>query len=264
MPIPPNRKTRYTLTIVGALGLIGAGSATIVAGSDFGDREVRLTAAAPGATTATDAVATPEAATSLQATAPSTAPTTSKPAAPLTSASASAAPVPSTPAAVRPSAEPTLSVTKRRPKAATPAPASTTKTPSGGGATSSSTNAEVVRLVNVERQKAGCSGLSSESRLDAAAQKHSELQAAQNNMSHQLPGEAGMADRVTAEGYRWRGVAENVAAGYPNAASVMDGWMNSPGHKANILNCGYTEIGVGLAKSSSGTLYWTQNFATPA
>ncbi|GAA4944533.1 hypothetical protein GCM10025331_34660 [Actinoplanes utahensis] len=122
----------------------------------------------------------------------------------------------------------------------------------------------MIRLVNVERQKAGCSGLSSESRLEAAAQKHSDLQAAQNNMSHQLPGEASMGDRVTAEGYRWRGVAENVAAGYTSAASVMDGWMNSPGHKANILNCGYTEIGVGLAKSSSGTLYWTQNFATPA
>ncbi|BEL06098.1 hypothetical protein Q0Z83_042890 [Actinoplanes sichuanensis] len=122
----------------------------------------------------------------------------------------------------------------------------------------------MIRLVNIERQNAGCSGLSGESRLEAAAQKHSELQAAQNTMSHQLPGEASMGDRVTAEGYRWRGVAENVAAGYTSPASVMDGWMNSPGHKANILNCAYTEIGVGLAKSSSGTQYWTQNFATPA
>ncbi|MEV0902395.1 CAP domain-containing protein [Actinoplanes sp. NPDC049802] len=129
---------------------------------------------------------------------------------------------------------------------------------------SSSVASEVLRLVNAERKSAGCSSLSRESRLEAAAQKHSELQATQNTMSHQLPGEASMGDRVTAEGYRWRGVAENVAAGYTTAASVMDGWMNSPGHKANILNCGYKEIGVGRAKSSSGTLYWTQNFATPA
>lgn len=262
MPIPPNRRIRHTLTVVGALGLIGAGSATIVAGSAFGDREVRLTAAVPADAGAGSAVTTAEPADnppSASAPAPPTASTSAVP-----SPSASLAPPPSTLVTVRPSATSASPATRRRTKAPSPAPTATTRAPSGGGTASSSVTAEVIRLVNVERQKAGCSGLSGESRLEAAAQKHSELQAAQNSMSHQLPGEAGMGDRVTAEGYRWRSVAENVAAGYTSAASVMDGWMNSPGHKANILNCGYTEIGVGLAKSSSGTRYWTQNFASPA
>jgi uncharacterized protein YkwD len=123
--------------------------------------------------------------------------------------------------------------------------------------------AEVIKLVNVERKKAGCGSLAGESRLHKAAQKHSDLQAEQNSMSHQLPGEASMGDRVTAQGYRWGGVAENVAAGYGTPAAVMDGWMNSSGHKANILNCGYKHIGVGVKKSGKGTLYWTQNFASP-
>ncbi|WP_250007902.1 CAP domain-containing protein [Actinoplanes sp. M2I2] len=121
----------------------------------------------------------------------------------------------------------------------------------------------MIRLVNAERKAAGCSSLAGESRLHRAARKHSERQAAQDTMSHQLPGEASMGDRVAAEGYRWGGVAENVAAGYRTPADVMDGWMNSPGHKANILNCGYKHIGVGLAKSGKGTQYWTQNFASP-
>ncbi|WP_229074441.1 CAP domain-containing protein [Actinoplanes sp. DH11] len=275
MPTPPNPRIRYALTALGALGLIGAGSAAIVAGSSSGDREIRLAATTP------DTVATAGAA------APEAAPGTSAGASPSTPASASASPsvapsasvTPSTAASSRPApsasasatitsqARPKPSATKKRTRTPAPEPSRTTEAPSGGGNDSGASNsvtAEVVRLVNAERQKAGCSGLESESRLDAAAQKHSELQAEQNSMSHQLPGEASMGDRVTAEGYRWRSVGENVAAGYPSAASVMDGWMNSPGHKANILNCGYEEIGVGLAKSSSGTQYWTQNFAAPA
>ncbi|MDI6098762.1 CAP domain-containing protein [Actinoplanes sp. NEAU-A12] len=273
MPTPPNRRIRYTLMVIGALGMIGAGSAAIVVGSGSGDREVRLAATTPDATGTAGTVETAETADTAEAAeaagtatsaSPSTQPTASPSAVPAAPASATAAPSPSTTAAARSQAQPKSTVTKQRVKSSAPAPNSTTKAPSGGDTASSAVAAEVVRLVNVERQKAGCSGLSSESRLEAAAQKHSELQAERNSMSHQLPGEAGMSDRVTAEGYRWRSVGENVAAGYSSAASVMDGWMNSPGHKANILNCGFKEIGVGLAKSSSGTQYWTQNFATPA
>ena len=117
----------------------------------------------------------------------------------------------------------------------------------------------------VDQSSGGGSGLNGggTAHLHKAAQKHSDLQAEKNSMSHQLPGEASMGDRVTAQGYRWGGVAENVAAGYGTPAAVMDGWMNSSGHKANILNCGYKHIGVGVKKSAKGTLYWTQNFASP-
>jgi uncharacterized protein YkwD len=261
VPIPSNRRTRHILTAIGALGLIGAGSAAIVAGTNSGDREIRLAATTPDAAVTAGADPTAKTADTSASTSPSTPAPASAPASPSAAPStpASASPSASTSATVRSQARPTSTVTKQR--ATAPAATRTTQAPSGG---SSSVAAEVLRLVNVERQKAGCGDLDRESRLEAAAQKHSELQAEKNSMSHQLPGEASMGDRVTAEGYRWRSVAENVAAGYPTAAAVMTGWMNSPGHKANILNCGYEEIGVGLAKSSSGTPYWTQNFASPA
>jgi uncharacterized protein YkwD len=68
-------------------------------------------------------------------------------------------------------------------------------------------------------------------------------------------------DRSKAAGYD-NAIGENVAMGYRDAASVMDGWMNSPGHRANILNCSAKAIGVGLAKASDGSPYWTQLFGS--
>ncbi|BBH68517.1 hypothetical protein ACTI_52020 [Actinoplanes sp. OR16] len=256
MPSPTNRRIRYTLTAIGALGMIGAGSAAIIAGSTAGDTEIRLAATTPEAVVTAEQADEPSPAASLEAS-PSATASASAPA----SASASAS-APSPSASRTPSKSPTATVAaKARPKTSkTATPTKTTAAP----AVDESVAAEILRLVNTERQAAGCDGLTTESRLEAAAQKHSQLQADQNTMSHQLPGEASMGDRVTAEGYRWRSVGENVAAGYTSAESVMEGWMNSPGHKANILNCGYEQLGVGLASSSSGTKYWTQNFAAPA
>ena len=69
--------------------------------------------------------------------------------------------------------------------------------------------------------------------------------------------------RATRRDYRWSAWGENVAAGAPDAASVVTGWMNSPEHRANVLNPSYTDIGVGLAYSSNGTPYWTMVLARP-
>ncbi|KAL4129962.1 hypothetical protein PRIC2_005968 [Phytophthora ramorum] len=71
-----------------------------------------------------------------------------------------------------------------------------------------------------------------------------------------------MSTRVTAAGYKWNRVAENVAAGQANVAAVMVSWMKSTGHRANILG-DYTQIGFSYAYSSSSTYkhYWTQDFA---
>jgi uncharacterized protein YkwD len=55
-------------------------------------------------------------------------------------------------------------------------------------------------------------------------------------------------------------LGENIAYGYPTAASVMNGWMHSAGHRKNILSKSYTRIGLGLARTSDGTRYWVQNF----
>ena len=78
-------------------------------------------------------------------------------------------------------------------------------------------------------------------------------------MSHTGAGGSNPGDRITAVGYNWRTYGENVAMGYSTAAAVMRGWMNSSGHRANILNCSFAEIGIGVANGSRG-MFWTQDF----
>ena len=68
--------------------------------------------------------------------------------------------------------------------------------------------------------------------------------------------------RIARTGYQANALGENVAFGYPTPAAVMDGWMTSPGHRANILNCAFRGIGVGVATGGDGRLYWTQNFGS--
>lgn len=82
------------------------------------------------------------------------------------------------------------------------------------------------------------------------AQVQSDAQAASDRMFHSHG----------IDGFPWWG--ENVAYGYADAAAVMGGWMGSPSHRENILNCRYTYIGVGLSYSADGTPYWTQQFAS--
>ncbi|MGK5738850.1 CAP domain-containing protein [Micromonospora sp. URMC 103] len=176
------------------------------------------------------------------------------------------------PSTVRPA--PSASRTTTRP---TPA-ASRTTAPSRGGverraapSTGSTTAApatgvsaqarEVVDLVNAERAKAGCNPVSIDDKLMTAAQGHSQDQADHQDMSHDGSDGSDPGERIERVGYEWRTYGENVAWNQKTPAAVMDAWMNSPGHRANILNCAFTEIGVGIA-SSNGP-YWTQDFATP-
>ncbi|MBL7253466.1 CAP domain-containing protein [Paractinoplanes lichenicola] len=262
MPAHAARRFRPALVAAVAVGVIGvsyAGIAVARSSSDEagGKGEARVNATAPLDATTEATTPVEELAAEVPTSSPTASPSPTA-ATPTPSAKPTTTARPSTTATKRP----TKSPTKRKTTAPAPTKTRTTQPPAPGGG-SSDTVSEVIRLVNVERKAAGCGNLTGESRLHRAAQKHSDRQAAQDSMSHQLPGEASMGDRVTAEGYRWGGVAENVAAGYGSPAAVMDGWMNSPGHKANILNCGYKNIGVGVAKSGKGTLYWTQNFASP-
>ena len=71
--------------------------------------------------------------------------------------------------------------------------------------------------------------------------------------------------RVTAEGYTWSHVGENIAAGYFSAESVIDGWMNSEGHCKNMMNANFTEVGLACTVNGDSTYktYWVQNFAKP-
>ncbi len=117
---------------------------------------------------------------------------------------------------------------------------------------------EVRALVDDERAQAGCGSLESQSQLDAAAQGHAEDMADNDYFDHTSLDGRSPTDRARDQGYQG-GVGENIAYGYPNAEEVMIGWMNSEGHRANILNCDYRYLGIGIA-DRDGTLYWVQNF----
>jgi uncharacterized protein YkwD len=136
----------------------------------------------------------------------------------------------------------------------TPAP---TTAPSGSG-DARSLERQVLDLTNAERRKAGCPDLAGNAKLHAAALAHSTDMATQGYFSHTGADGSSMSDRVEREGYAWRALAENIAAGYRTPQAVVTGWMNSSGHRANILNCGLTEIGVGFHD-----YHWTQDFGTP-
>ncbi|HEX6343144.1 CAP domain-containing protein [Umezawaea sp.] len=119
--------------------------------------------------------------------------------------------------------------------------------------------AKVLEITNRERAAAGCPALKADDRLAAAARGHSEDMAKQNYFDHKSKDGRSFVDRIKAAGYPSPG-AENIAAGQPTPEAVMKGWMESPGHRANILNCGLTSLGTGVAKGGSFGIYWTQNF----
>ena len=130
----------------------------------------------------------------------------------------------------------------------------------------------ILELVNIERANVGLDSLSIDSQLDQAANLHTDEMVQADQMSHQLPGEASLGDRVSATGYDWTRLGENVAAGYTTPEAVVAGWMNSTGHRENILNPEFTHLGVGYENAPdniTGTpenpdfdVYWTQVFGT--
>lgn len=119
----------------------------------------------------------------------------------------------------------------------------------------------VSELVNKERAKAGCTQtVRTDERLRHAARDHSADMAKQNYFSHTSKDGRSFVDRIADAGYpRNSAGGENIAYGYGTAAEVMKGWMNSEGHRNNILNCSFKAIGVGLAYRGN-TPYWTQDF----
>ena len=121
---------------------------------------------------------------------------------------------------------------------------------------------EVVALVNQERQINQLPPLQVDSQLHAAALGHSEDMALNDYFSHTSLDNRDPGDRITQAGYAWNTYGENIAAGYSTPTAVVEGWMNSPGHRANILRSSFCDIGVGLAYSAASRYryYWTQNF----
>jgi uncharacterized protein YkwD len=118
--------------------------------------------------------------------------------------------------------------------------------------------AEILSLVNEQRATAGCKALTASSSLDQLAQNFSDEMAARGFFDHTDPDGKDPWDRAKALGISNLG-GENIARGQADAKAVMEAWMNSPGHRANILNCDYTTLGVGIHYGTGGP-WWTQDF----
>jgi uncharacterized protein YkwD len=120
----------------------------------------------------------------------------------------------------------------------------------------------VLELTNDERQKAGLGPLALSTELSDAAQEYSQVLATSGCFEHTCGAVPNFGDRALQAGYTgWSALGENIAAGYPTAEAVVSSWMNSPGHRANILSAKFTEIGVGMVSGGGkfGT-YWAEEF----
>jgi len=121
---------------------------------------------------------------------------------------------------------------------------------------------DVLERVNAERSDRGLAPLTYDDRLVLAAQRHSDDQALRGQMSHTGGDGSTLAVRIDRVGYSWSRLGENVAFGFPDAASVVAAWMASDGHRRNILSTN-TQFGLGLAFAADGRPYWTQVFGSP-
>lgn len=127
------------------------------------------------------------------------------------------------------------------------------------GDTTEATFAEqVVKLVNEERAKAGLNELTIDKNIESAAiVRAKEIT---QSFSHTRPNGSNFSTVLKEQGISYRGAGENIAWGQTTPEEVMKAWMNSEGHRANILNSKFTKIGVGHYENAKGTDYWAQLF----
>lgn len=255
--LPPRRGIRdravprvlvVTVVMASLVGLVGVLLGTyLISGNQLGAQTgpslaVPLTTAAGSSPSGS---ASPEGSLS-----PSPAPTTASSPAAATTTAARAATTRATKA--------TSAATRASTAGTTAASSATTVTATGVGATEQ----QVLALTNTQRIAAGCPALVWNDTLAAVARAHSADMAAKNYFDHNNQAGLTPAQRVLAAGYSYTITAENIAAGQATAQDVMTSWMNSPGHKANIVNCSLRELGVGFATGGSYGTYWTQDFGT--
>jgi uncharacterized YkwD family protein/spore coat assembly protein SafA len=122
---------------------------------------------------------------------------------------------------------------------------------------------EVIRLVNVERAKNGLHALTGNWQISRVARYKSQDMVNKGYFGHISPTYGTPFTMMENFGIRFSSAGENIAEGQRTPQEVMNAWMNSPGHRANILSPSYTQIGVGLAKNKNGVCYWTQMFIKP-
>lgn len=122
---------------------------------------------------------------------------------------------------------------------------------------------EVIKLTNQERAKVGLPPLKTNWQLSRVARYKSQDMASKNYFSHYSPTYGSPFKMMESFGLKFYAAGENLAYGQRTPQEVVRSWMSSPGHRANILNPSFSEIGVGVAKNSKGILYWTQMFISP-
>ena len=134
-----------------------------------------------------------------------------------------------------------------------------------GGSGGAAITGSIADLTNVERSRAGLARLRVDDHLMRAAQLQAEQMASLGRMDHVLNDGPYPApkDRLAAAGYRWRAYAENIAYGQRAPEDVTESWMGSAGHRANMLNGTYTDIGTGYAADARGRSYYVQVFGKP-
>ena len=173
------------------------------------------------------------------------------------SVTSSSAPASSAPAASsKPAASSSASAASSTPAASSSAPASS----SSVSDSYASFRNQVVQLVNQERASSGLNALTVDSALTNTATLKSQDMAKLGYFDHMSPTYGSPFDMMRQFGISYRTAGENIAMGQTSPSQVMQGWMNSKGHRENILNTSYTKIGVGIAQNSSGQYYWTQQF----
>lgn len=124
------------------------------------------------------------------------------------------------------------------------------------------TEKRLLELTNLERKKEDLPPLSAAPLLFKSAREHSANMAKQGKMEHNLDGKTPF-QRIKGAGYQYYMAGENIAFGPLDLNLVMNGWMNSEGHRKNILHKAFTEIGLGIVRGSDGAYYYTQVFGTP-
>jgi len=136
----------------------------------------------------------------------------------------------------------------------------TSSTPAQSNGSYSAFQNQVLQLVNKERAANGLKALTVNNELNKTATLKSEDMAKLNYFDHTSPTYGSPFDMMKKYGITYRTAGENIAMGQATPEQVMQGWMNSPGHRANILNSSYTQIGVGIAKNAKNQYIWTQQF----
>ncbi len=123
--------------------------------------------------------------------------------------------------------------------------------------------AGVLAMINAERVQHGCKPLRVEARLSEAAERQSRGMAERHYFSHNAPDGSTPGRRVKDTGYVYQMVGENIEINSDDPEAVVSTWMNSPGHRQNILMCAFKETGIAMYQADDSGAYWTQVFAMP-